>query len=161
MHFKMNVLHLIIHNSIKFKICCRWTLIPVIIARVLQTNPSDQLEEDKSVESKLLQTILDLLHESMRYRQFLVESCGGQRSSQSVISFTVTLLNHLKQCLKSIVVSFDGDQLKKSLLPSRNRAELLNVLIDHGDQLAEEMEEDRTQDWIIIRNLLLAMLTDE
>lgn len=131
----------------------RWILIPAIVARILQVKPSDQLEEDKVVEEKLLKHVLDFIRYAHAYQQ---ETFLGPNSSTE---FTYYLLGNLRQCIKSVMVTFmDKVQLRQALLSSRSRAEIMHVVIQVGEKVSEYVDLVTKNEWIQIRETFMAML---
>lgn len=99
----------------------RWALIPVILARILQTDPAEQNDEDKDVEEKLMRTILQFAQHSHQYQQEM----QSQVPPCSTHPFTLQLLTHLRQTVRSCMVAhLEKSQLRQALLSSRHRAEV-------------------------------------
>lgn len=139
----------------------RWALLPAILARILQVNPDDQADEDKAVEEKLMKNLLDFIRHAHQYQRELQSKSddkfleGGSSSSK----FTLLLLGHLRQCLKSVMITFsDKAQLRQALLSSRSRAEVLHIIVLVGDKLVEDVDAIAGNEWIQIREAFMVML---
>lgn len=73
----------------------------------------------------------------------------------------VVLLAHLRQCIKSVLVSqMEKNQLRKSLLCSRKRAEVMHVITQLGDKVAITVANniDAQVEWSQLRDAFLLML---
>ena len=70
------------------------------------------------------------------------------------------LLGHLRQCVKSVMVSqMERSQLRNALKSSRKRAEVMNVILRLGDKVVEYMEDaSRAADWSQLRDAFMLML---
>ena len=107
----------------------RWALMPVILARILQSDPADQPQEEQAVEQKLMKTLRQFVNKSQEVFDKM-HSEDGQGRGQGSLSFAATLVGHLRQCLKSVMVSHtEKHQLRKALLSSRPRAEIMHVIV--------------------------------
>ena len=136
----------------------RWALLPAIIARLLQTEPKDQTEEEKDVEAKLLKTLLQFLQHSHQFQQ-------DQQASMPVGlgAFTMVLLDNLKVCLAGVMVAHEGKAaLRGSLLSSRNRATLLHQVVTIGDKVSETARAVCLQDnaWEVLGSANKAAILD-
>ena len=106
----------------------RWTLLPVLVARILQRDPDEQSTEDIQVEAALLATIIDFI----QYE----EDCIVNRVEVGNNIPPSVLLVHLRQCIKSVMVSqMETKQLRKALVSSRKRAEVMHIILRLGDQI--------------------------
>ena len=137
----------------------RWTLIPVILARVLLTDRDGQNDDDQEVEEQLLKII----------SKFVNQSCDRLELSMTNDETSVTkdthekLLAHLWQCLRSVVVSqTEKSVLQKALLSSRVRAEVLQSVVQTGDRILSCIEDrchdDRGTKWKQIKEAFMCML---
>ena len=70
------------------------------------------------------------------------------------------LLGHLRQCVKSVMVSqMERNQLRNALKSSRKRAEVMNVILRLGDKVVEYLEDaSRAADWSQLRDAFMLML---
>ena len=108
----------------------RWALLPVVIARLLSSDPNMQSTEDKEVEEKLLAAMLQFVQHSKEYQ----ETEQSQAPHGHVAPFSLTLLKNLRQCVRGVVVAhMEKKALKDALLTSRTRALLLNNITELGD----------------------------
>lgn len=108
----------------------RWALLPVVIARLLSSDPSSLSDEDKNVEEKLLAAMLQFVQHSKEYQ----ESEQSQAPPGHVAPFSLALLKNLRQCIRGVVVAqMEKAALKDALLTSRTRALLLNNVMELGD----------------------------
>jgi hypothetical protein len=149
----------------------RWTLLPVLVARILQRDPSEQSKEDLVVEASLLATIIEFI----QYE----EDCIVNRVNVGNNIPPSVLLIHLRQCIKSVMVSqMETKQLRKALVSSRKRAEVMHIILRLGDQIVstfckEDMSEEeieasampltyidaqRKTDWMQLRDAFMLML---
>lgn len=149
----------------------RWALIPAILARILQVNPSDQQEEDKQVENKLIATLIGFIHHTHQYQKELQQreememrsfAAAAWPPAQPIASmrFATEFLGNLRQSIKSVMVSFmDKAQLRQALLSSRSRAEVIHIIVQMGDKVCETLvEESLAQEWIRLREAFMSML---
>jgi len=145
----------------------RWTLLPVLVARILQRDPVEQTKEDIAVEAKLLATIMDfILYE---------ENCIVNRLAVGNSIPPSVLLVHLRQCIKSVMVSqMETQQLRKALVNSRKRAEVMQIILRLGDQIVATFCSDtddiaasssdtvidvqRKADWFQLRDAFMLMI---
>lgn len=117
----------------------RWTLLPVLVARILQRDPGEQSKEDVAVEAALLETIMDFIQFEENCILSRVE--GGNNIPPAV------LLVHLRQCIKSVMVSqMETKQLRKALVSSRKRAEVMNIILRLGDQIVKSFYKENISD---------------
>lgn len=108
----------------------RWTLLPVLVARILQRDPGEQSKEDVDVEASLLSTIIDFI-------QYEEDCIVNRRNVDMGVNIPPSvLLIHLRQCIKSVMVSqMETKQLRKALVSSRKRAEVMHIILRLGDQI--------------------------
>jgi hypothetical protein len=112
----------------------KWALLPAIIVRILQVNPADMKDEDKSVEAKLIYTIMDFVS--------LASDHHLNKLYMQDFSFAFILLNHVKQCINAINITFDFSnkaKLKLALLGSESRAKLLDAIVKLGDLVSNSL----------------------
>jgi hypothetical protein len=134
----------------------RWALIPVIMARVLQADPTDQPAEDQAVEQKLLKILLQFIHHSHQFQQ---DQQALAAPHGNIAPFTLTLLHHLRQCVKSVMVSqMEKSRLRSALLSSRSRAEVMHVVVEIGDKVANSADETSSTEWVALREAFMSML---
>lgn len=132
----------------------RWALIPVMLARVLQANPSEQSAEDKDVEERLMKTITIFIKQTLNHQEMI--SRTGQEEAKP---FTVKLLGNLRLCLRSVMVSqMEETQLRNALLTSRARAEVLQNIVQVGDKICGDVESELSSEWTLIREAFMSML---
>ena len=125
----------------------RWTLLPVLVTRILQRDPAEQSKEDVAVEATLLATIIDFI----QYEEGCIINGAGNNIPPAV------LLVHLRQCIKSVMVSqMETKQLRKALVSSRKRAEVMHIILRLGDQIvATFYKEDMNEEEIEARQISL------
>jgi len=132
----------------------RWALLPAILSRVLQVNPTNLPDEDKLVEEKLLKTLTDFIRYAHNYQQEL-----KQTSPSDYIEFSLNILSYLRQCLKSVMVTFlDKNELRQTLLSSRYRAEIMHIITQIGDKISDDVDINIRNDWVSIRETFMSML---
>ena len=124
-----------------------WTLLPAIIVRLLQVNPGEMKDEDKAVDAKLIHTIMGFI------------GLAGDRHRSNIViqdfSFSFILLEHLRQCINAINITFDltnKAKLKTALTEFQSRAELANSICSLGDQVVgslgmSERGVQKVHDW--------------
>ena len=136
----------------------RWALLPVILARVLQSDPLEQSADEQIVEKKLLQTLtlfIEHSHEYQRNQQALVSAAGG------CAPFTSMLLSNLRLCVKSVMVSqMEKSRLRTTLKFSRDRAVVMNVIVQIGDEVAGQAVEIVATEWVQMREAFMCMLDE-
>ena len=116
----------------------RWALIPVIIARLLLTVPSQLSKEENETEEKLLGSIAMFINFSQEYQETEQSSCTA--ADGSVAPFSLSLLKNLKQCIRGVVVAHEQKQaLHGSILTCRSRAVLLNQIVELGDNIRDNI----------------------
>ena len=131
---------------------------PVILARVLQSDPLEQSIDEQAVEKKLLHTLtlfIEHSHEYQKNQQALVSSAGG------IAPFTSMLLGNLRLCVKSVMVSqMEKSRLRTTLKFSRDRAVVMNVIVQIGDEVAEQAAETISTEWAQMREAFMCMLDE-
>jgi hypothetical protein len=134
----------------------RWALLPVILARVLQLDPSEQPIEEQEVEKKLMKTLVQFVQHSREYQQ---SQQMRHPPNSGPAPFTAQLLGNLRQCVKSVMVSqMEKSKLRAALLSSRSRAEVMHVIVQIGDQVAADAEAAGSDDWGSMREAFMSML---
>jgi hypothetical protein len=135
----------------------RWALLPVILARVLQSDPTEQSADEQGVEKKLLQTLV----------QFIEHSHDFQKNQQALVlrgvaaPFTTMLLGNLRLCVKSVMVSqMEKSRLRTTLKISRDRAVVMNVIVQIGDEVAKDAGETVATEWAQMREAFMCMLDE-
>ena len=77
-------------------------------------------------------------------------------------SFSLKLLTNLRQCLRSVMVSqMEKAQLRKALLSSRARAEVMQNVVQVGDQVAVWVTKSNSTvsaEWSQMREAFMSML---
>ena len=70
------------------------------------------------------------------------------------------LLGHLRQCVKSVMISqMEKSQLRNALKSSRKRAEVMNVILRLGDKVVElANDSSKSSDWTQLRDAFMLML---
>ena len=138
---------------------CRWALLPVILARVLQSDPADQPADEQAVEKKLLGTLVQFIehsHEFQKNQQALVSGSLGASAP-----FTTMLLGNLRLCVKSVMVSqMDKSRLRATLKISRDRAVVMNVIVQIGDEVSKDAGENIATEWAQMREAFMCMLDE-
>ena len=136
----------------------RWALLPVILARVLQLDPAEQTAEEKDVEQKLMKTLVQFVQHSREFQQVQAQQ-QQQRGSGAPAPFSAQLLGHLRQCVKSVMVSqMEKSKLRAALLSSRSRAEVMHVIVQVGDLVANDVDSSVSDDWASMREAFMSML---
>jgi len=144
----------------------RWALMPVILARVLQSDPAEQQPAEQEIEQKLMRTLKQFVNKSFEIFETLSRDEQGWNQGQEhvenriastgSIDFARILIGQLRQCVKSVMVrsiecSVPGAllsliiyiymnhilqvahtenlSLRKALLSSRPRAEVMHVIV--------------------------------
>ena len=141
---------------------CSWALLPAILARILQVSPSGQQEEDTAIEQRLSKTLLEFINHTHQYLQDIVlQAAAGNASilqDGGPKTFAIEFVAHLRQCVKSVMVSFmEKTQLRQALLSSRSRAEVMHIVVQVGDKVSEDMH-GTDNDWVHIREAFMTML---
>lgn len=140
----------------------RWALIPIILARVLlpATGKSGTLlvsEEAIQVERKLLVTIGDYLQHCYRqHQQLLLQIAPGTQHL-----YSRELLGNLRQCLKNVMITqMDRrEMLREALLAEKVRAEILYLIVQVGDGMAQGgVEQVGMEEWVQTREAFMSLL---
>jgi hypothetical protein len=119
----------------------RWALIPVIIARLLLTDPSNQSQDEVETEEILLQSISMFIQFSQEYQE-VEQSKYSLIDSGTCAPFSLTLLKNLRQCIRGVVVAhIEKQALHGAVLTCRSRAALLNQIVELGDVLRDMIVE--------------------
>lgn len=149
----------------------RWSLVPVVLARLMaapvtpaHTNaaPSSsagvqdkQQQESVQVERTLLKTLIEFLQYSFQHQQTLKRTSSSSDASK----FTDELLGNLRQCLKNVLVTLmEKNTLRESLLSERTRAEIMNVIVEIGDQIQPVSSRHIAEEWEQTREAFMSVL---
>lgn len=159
----------------------RWTLVPVVLARIMVSNPAtgatvssssgsssssttgnNPVNENVLLERKLLKTIIEFLQYSYQHHKALQAGSRlncGTTDPIVALQFTDDLLNNLRQCLKNIlVIQLEKNQLRESLLSERTRAEIMNVVVEVGDQIYPVASPKLAEEWQQTRDAFMSCL---
>lgn len=140
----------------------RWALIPIILARVLlpassTANTPSVADEAIQVERKLLLTIGDYLQHCYRqHQQLLLQTAPGTQHP-----YSRELLSNLRQCLKNVMITqMDRrDMLREALLAEKVRAEILYLIVQVGDGMAQGgVEQVGMVEWVQTREAFMSLL---
>jgi hypothetical protein len=166
----------------------RWTLIPVVLARILMIIPPSttaapsvpssssssisfpsqpvpsSVTEGIEIEKKLLKTIIDYLQ--FTYKQYNEIKNSGSSSSTSLATYEIgkstfsnDLLNNLKQCLKNIMITqMEKNNLRESLLAERTRAEIMHIIVTLGDTITSDVDSQVIEEWKQTRDAFMSFL---
>ena len=135
----------------------RWALLPVILARVLQSDPTDQSIDEQAVEKKLLNTLVQFIKHSHEYQRNQQALCASGGSAP----FTSMLLGNLRLCVKSVMVSqMEKSKLRATLKFSRDRAVVMNAIVQIGDEVAGAAGETIALEWAQMREAFMCMLDE-
>ena len=155
----------------------RWTLIPIVLARILMnTNPAGTApataapssssaapssssatgtgSEAVEVEKRLLKTIIE-------YLQFTYKQYNDLRQTRLDLTVTYSndLLNNLRQCLKNVMITqMEKNQLRESLLSERTRAEVMHVIVTLGDNISSLADQRNQEEWKQTRDAFMSFL---
>lgn len=133
-------------------------MIPVILARLLQTPPNSTATinpENAQVEQQLIRTIIEFLQYSY---QFQIERQSAEPEG-STAAFTNVLLINLRQCVKSVMVShMEKVKLRQALVSDKSRAEVMHVIVQIGDKIARFAEKQLSLEWVQMREAFMSML---
>ena len=140
----------------------RWALLPVILAKTLRpTSTSSSKDnnnltsENQSVEYSLLKTIIEFLQYSY---QFQVDQQKLVPTNTPAI-FSNVFLIHLRQCVKSVMVTqMEKNKLRDSLLSDKTRAEVMHVIVQIGDKVSNYTDTSLKEEWIQTREAFMSML---
>jgi hypothetical protein len=143
----------------------RWALLPVILARIFQSDTTIHTDEDKDVEQLLIKTLLDFIQYSQKLQveqeEQFKKSCEEKSQPISPAPFTPVLLGHLRQCVKSVMISqMEKNKLRQALTSSRIRAEIMHVIIQVGTKVAEDASSESAADWTQMSEAFMSMLDD-
>jgi hypothetical protein len=148
----------------------RWKLVPLVVARIMISNPTSTSGASSSgsyandnvlLERKLLKTIIEFLQYSYQHHKTLQANSrsGGPVDPSAALKFADELLNNLRECLKNIIVSqMEKNQLRESLLAERTRAEIMNVVVEVGDQVYPASSPKVAEDWQQTRDAFMSLL---
>ena len=132
----------------------------MILARVLQSDPLEQSADEQVVEKKLLHTLTQFIehsHEYQKYQQTLVAAAGAT----GFAPFTSMLLGNLRLCVKSVMVSqMEKSRLRTTLKFSRDRAVVMNVIVQIGDEVSGQAAETVSTEWVQMREAFMCMLDE-
>lgn len=116
----------------------RWAIIPAILAKLLQIDPETQSSEDSFVEIRLLKLVTDFIAHAQQYQR--EQHGAAMQAGQPFAAFSVELLEHLRKCLKVLMVSLiQKSQLKKALQSRRERAEAVNLIVEVSEPSLDYM----------------------
>ena len=76
--------------------------------------------------------------------------------------FTRVLLGHLRQCVKSVMVSqMEKSRLRIALLSARSRAEVMHVIVQIGDEVAiDAVNATIATEWTQMKEAFMSMLDE-
>jgi hypothetical protein len=127
---------------------------PVVLARLFQSNVSEQNEEEQAIEQKLIKTLVDFVQYSQKF-----QADQQVMSPNMPTNFTSTLLQNIRQCIKSVMVSrMEKSLLRQALLSSRARAEVMHVIVQVGDKVSQDVDPLAKADWAQMKEAFLSML---
>ena len=133
----------------------------MIIAKVLQS-PSGASPENLSVEHSLLRTIIEFLQFSFQYHSdLLLRAQQGLPDASAAAGFANVLVIHLRQCLKTAMVTqMEKHKLRQTLLSDRARAELMHVIVQIGDKVSTSgiCDAQLCEEWTQTREAFMVML---
>jgi len=143
----------------------RWALLPVILARIFQSDTSIHTDEDKEVEQILIKTLLEFIQYSQKLQveqlEQIKKACEENGQPITPAPFTPVLLGHLRQCVKSVMISqMEKNKLRQALTSSRIRAEIMHVIIQVGTKVSEDASTDGAADWTQMSEAFMSMLDD-
>lgn len=123
---------------------------------------SSLTHDDVLVENKLMRSLVDFIQHSHDHER---RQCQMHMSSVDSLGetlcppFSLTILSHLRQCVKSVVIShMEKSKLRQALLSSRGRAEVLHLIVQVGDQITQHTDDISLADWIQIKEAFMSML---
>lgn len=133
----------------------RWTLFPVIFARICQSDPA--APEDLIDEERLLQTCLEF---ATGEASLAIAVRSSQETSSSTTAHEQALLLHLRQCLKAVVVGqMDRTQLRRTLFGCEYRIKSMLSLVAIGDDIIGSVTASSAADeWRQFRDTFLGMI---
>lgn len=139
---------------------CRWALVPVILAKILLSPPPENASTlsgavSLAVEQRLLKTIVEFLQYSYQYQ---IEQ--QQRAAPgSTAPFTDLLIDNLRQCIKSVMVTqMEKNKLKQALISDRTRAEVMHMIVQIGDKVHVHASIKLCDEWVQTREAFMSML---
>lgn len=75
--------------------------------------------------------------------------------------YTSILLNNLRQCVKSVMVSqMEKSRLRIALVSARSRAEVMHVIVKIGDEVSEDADSVISTEWKQLREAFMSMLDE-
>jgi UTP-glucose-1-phosphate uridylyltransferase len=130
----------------------------VILARTLQvvrSGPSAAAPnpEDEAVEQRLMKVLVQFFQSD--------SALSDENLELGRIDYSVSMLQNLRQCIKTVMVSqMEKSRLREALLSSRYRAEAMHNIILAGDKIAKHLTESSAaaQQWVEMREAFMAML---
>ena len=108
-----------------------------------------------------MKTVTVFIKQTQHHQEMLA---GGMNivSGENVAAFSQKLLVNLKTCLRSVMISqMEKSQLRKALLSSRARAEVLQNIVQVGDKVLVEVSKGNStegSEWSQMREAFMAML---
>jgi hypothetical protein len=153
---------------------------PLILARILHSDPSTQNDIDIEIEAHLLQTIVAFIRiEHKDFIQMAHQSLAESNPSK-ILNAVRLLLGHFKHCVKSVMIMhMDKSILRTTLLTRRNRAEVMhcivqvesdsfpmngsnNIRMKVGDDVCIYAKEDEVAlEWIQMKEAFMNMLDSQ
>jgi len=108
-----------------------------------------------AVEQRLLKTIVEFLQYSYQYQ---IEK--QQRVPPgSTAPFTDLLIDNLRQCIKSVMVTqMEKNKLKQALISDRTRAEVMHMIVQIGDKVHVYASMKLSDEWAQTREAFMSML---
>ena len=119
------------------------------------------------MEHSLLRTIIEFVQFSFQYHldlQLQAQQHSGDAGSIAAATangFATVLVLHLRQCLKTAMVTqMEKHKLRQALLSDRARAELMHVVVEVGDKVASSGRCDLqlSGEWAQTREAFMVML---
>lgn len=155
----------------------RWTLIPIVLARLFmlststssasssgsQTNSSNTTANTISPSSggEAMEVEKRLLRAMIEYFQFTYKQYLEMKANQVeiVISYATDLLQNVKQILKNIMITqLEKNQLREALLGEKTRAEVMHIVISLGDTVASIVESQVAEEWKQTKDAFMSLL---
>lgn len=135
-------------------------MVPVILAKILLSPPPEDASTPSgalslAVEQRLLKTIVEFLQYSYQYQ---IEQ--QQRAAPgSTAPFTDLLIDNLRQCIKSVMVTqMEKNKLKQALISDRTRAEVMHMIVQIGDKVHVFASLKLSDEWVQTREAFMSML---
>ena len=133
---------------------------PVILAKILLSPPPEDVSTPTgavslAVEQRLLKTIVEFLQYSYQYQieQQLRMAPG------SAAPFTDLLIDNLRQCIKSVMVTqMEKNKLRQALTSERTRAEVMHMVVQIGDKVHVQASLKLSDEWVQTRDAFMSML---